>query len=132
MGKTRVTFPDRNLEGVIRKALNKPEGSIYTSDLEYLTTLDGESRGISDLTGLEHCVNLQWLYLHTNNISDISALAELSDLKKLDLIGNNISDISALASLTNLEHVHLDFNNISDISPLAGLINLKYLDITKD
>ena len=34
-----VTFPDANLEAAIRGAINKPQGPIYKSDLESLTTL---------------------------------------------------------------------------------------------
>ncbi len=33
-GPAAVTFPDPNLEIAIREAINKPEGSIYPSDLE--------------------------------------------------------------------------------------------------
>jgi Leucine-rich repeat (LRR) protein len=157
----QVTFPDANLEAAIRDAINKPEGSINRSDLESLTVLEWnspltpsdiapESR-ISDLTGLEYCVNLQGLVLggnnindispltgltnllqlvlHNNNISDISALAGLTNLEVLVLGGNNISDISSMASLTNLQLLWLSYCNISDISPLAGLTNLYNLGL---
>ncbi len=78
-----LVIPDSNLEAAIREAINKPEGSIYTSDLQPLTTLEAQERGISDLTGLEYCVNLQYLDLWGNNISDISALAGLANLGAL-------------------------------------------------
>jgi Leucine-rich repeat (LRR) protein len=123
----QVTFPDANLEAAIREVLNKPEGSINRSDLEPLITLVAQEIGISDLTGLEYCVNLGWLYLDDNNISDISSLAGLTNLQELHLGGNNISDISALAHLTNLWYIGLHQNSISDISPLAGLTNLEEL-----
>ncbi len=126
---TPVTFPDANLEAAIRGAINKPEGPIYTSDLEALTTLTAWKRGISDITGLEHCVNLEWLNLNSLNISDISPLASLTNLTYLQLGFNNISDISALAGLTNLQVLWLVGNNISDISVLAGLTNLEQLSI---
>jgi len=122
-----VTFPDANLETAIREAIDKPEGPIYTFELESLAKLNASKNGISDLTGLGYCLNLQELMLWNNNISDISALADLSNLQNLYLDGNNISDISALASLNNLETLHLYDNDISDISALAGLINLKSL-----
>ena len=96
MDKTRVTFPDRNLEGTIRQAIDKPEGAISTSDLEKVIVLTASGRNIRNLSGLEYCVNLQWLYLHTNPISDISALARLTRLEWLDLDNNHISDFSFL------------------------------------
>ena len=34
-----ITFPDANLEAVIREAISKPTGDIYQSDLEALTEL---------------------------------------------------------------------------------------------
>ena len=35
-----VDFPDKNLELVIREAINKPEGNILNSDLQSLTSFD--------------------------------------------------------------------------------------------
>ena len=129
MDKTIVTFPDPNLEDVIRKAIDKPEGAISTSDLEHLTTLDAPDRGITDLTGLEYCVNLQKLILYDNNISDITPLAGLSNLKTLSLYINKISNTSPLAGLINLQELGLSENNISDISPLAKLTKLEWIDL---
>ncbi|MFC1874855.1 redoxin domain-containing protein [Chloroflexota bacterium] len=122
-------IPDANLEAAIREAINKPEGSIYTSDLEAITILEAKERGISDLTGLEYCINLQGLNLDANNISDISPLAELTNLVEVTFADNNISDISPLAGLSNLRWLNLDANNISDLSPLAGLTNLEWLGL---
>jgi len=50
--ETQVTFPDANLEAAIRDAINKPEGPIFTFDLDGLTSLN--AFGITDLTGLEY------------------------------------------------------------------------------
>jgi Leucine-rich repeat (LRR) protein len=124
-----VTFPDANLEAVIRQWIHKPTGDIYPSDLEALTSLNAENLGIADLTGLEYCVNLQWLWLKGNPISDISPLAGLTNLRVLWLEGNQISDVSALAGLINLEQLWLDSNQISDISVLAGLTSLQRLGL---
>ena len=97
-----VTFPDLSLDTAIRDTINKPEGPILISDLKSLTMLKIQEIGISDLTGLEHCINLQYL----------------------ELWYNNISDLSPLAGLTNLDYLFLTSNNISDLSPLAGNIGL--------
>lgn len=130
-GPFEVTFPDPNLEAAIREAIDKPQGPIYTSDLESLTTLGffAEDRGISNITGLEYCINLQILDLWDNNITDLSPLAGLTKLRMLAVPGNNISDITPLAGLTNLEELYLARNNISDLSPLAGLTNLEWLSL---
>ena len=123
-----VTFPDANLETAIREAIDKPEGPISTSDLEAIILLDAPERGISDITGLEYCLNLEELWLQDNNISDISALAGLSNLELLFLAGNNISDISTLADLTSLKILSLWGNNISNISALIKNIGLSIGD----
>ena len=127
-----VAFPDANLEASIRAVLNKPEGPLYTSDLEHITKLDARERDISDFTGLEHCVNLWWLDLGINDTSDISPLSSLTLLEELYLGGNSISDISPLAGLATLNELYLGDNNISDLSVLFGLNNLEWLSLTNN
>ena len=122
-------FPDPNLETAIRGVVNKPEGSLSSSDFEKVIVITASGRNISNLTGLEYCVNLQELYLSGNHIRDISALAELTNLSCLFLNANNITDLSALAGLTNLETLSLVTNSISDISALARLSALRELNL---
>lgn len=124
-----LAFPDANLEAVVRETINKLEGPIYISDLETITALAAQEKGISDITGLEYCVNLQLLVLHNNNISNISPLAGLINLRELVLWGNNISDISPLAGLTNLQALDLSGNNISNFSQLVDLTDLHDLHL---
>jgi len=119
-----ISFPDQNLEAVIREAVGKPTGDICEADVENLTSLYAAERGIITLTGLEHATSLAHLYLDSNNISDISPLAKLSSLTDLYLGWNEISDISQLGNSTSLTSLRLDSNNISDISPLANLSSL--------
>ena len=97
-----VIFPDPNLETAIRRAIEKPIGDIYESDLKDLTALYDEAGDITKLTGLEYCTSLTVLYLWRNFISDISPVASLTSLTELDLQRNNISDISPLFSLAML------------------------------
>jgi len=142
------------LEAAIRDAIGKPRGPILTSDLESLTELDANGVGITDLNGIEHCINLQRLDLqsnrmvdisplsnltklqrlylgasHINLLDDISPLSSLTNLKELSIRSNQISELSSLSRLTNLEELHLGSDQISDISPLSGLINLRKLGI---
>jgi Leucine-rich repeat (LRR) protein len=144
-----VYFPDANLRAVIREAIARPTGDIYPSDLAELTSLDGSSRNISDVIGLEHCTSLTYLRLEKNQISNISPLANLTSLTSLHLDSNQISYISPLTNLASLWYLtlsdnqisniapltnltcllflRLESNNISDISPLANLAHLEYL-----
>ncbi|HSV91645.1 MAG TPA: leucine-rich repeat domain-containing protein, partial [Desulfobacterales bacterium] len=125
-----VFFPDANLEREVREALRKPTGDITVADMATLTRLEQLSAGISDLTGLQHAVNLSRLQLTASQVSDLSPLAGLTNLGTLNLHQNQVSDLSPLAGLTNLTWLGLSHNQISDLAPLAGLTNLRqlYLD----
>ena len=128
-GPATVTFPDTGLEAAIREAIDKPEGVILPADLEGLTTLRVAEIAITDLSGLEHCLNLTELLIISNQLSDISPLASLTNLTKLVLGSNQVSDISPLASLTGLNWLELIDSQISDISSLASLTNLTSLTL---
>jgi internalin A len=125
-----VVFPDPGLDAAVRETIGKPAGDITDADLIGLTILDASARGISNLSGLEHCTNLSSLYLFSNQITDISALSGLTNLTVLSLYTNQISDISALAGLANLTYLELNANQVHDIRALTGLTNLTYLDLT--
>ncbi len=122
-----VYFADSTLEAVVREAIAIPEGPIYPSDLEGLTSLSASQKNIADLTGLEYATSLTSLLIHSNQISDLSPLVNLTSLVELGLVDNQISDISPLVNLTSLTWLNLAHNQISDISPLANLTNLTKL-----
>ncbi len=126
---TITYFADPNLEAAVRDAIGKPQGDIYTSDLEILEALNASGREIEELTGIEDCINLTNLVLSYNNITDISPLAGLLNLVSLNLNENNINDLTPLAGLNNLTRLYLGNNNISDetLYYLSGLTNITTL-----
>jgi len=124
-----VHFCDPNLEAAVREAIDKPNGDIYQSDLLGLTSLNAFSRGIVNIAGLEHCINLENLMLEYNNIVDLKPLSNLNNLHELWLRNNKINDINPLSSLTNLRVLCLDSNEISNLQPLSGLSGLEELFI---
>jgi hypothetical protein len=118
-GATGITFPDKNLERAVRKAIGKPTGPIRAEDLEKLTGLHASWEDITDLTGLEYCTNLEELWLWDNQIRDISALSRLTNLENLSLGGNQIRGIKPLVSnsgLSEVDRVYLRDNPLSFIS----------------
>ena len=135
--QAEVSIPDDNLANAIRETLNLPTDAVITADaMLNLTELEARGKGITDLTGLEHAVNLTWLDLsgtgvgdewHTNSISDVSPLAALTQLTTLSLAYTGVSDISPLAALTQLTWLSLDATAVSDVSPLAALTQLTTL-----
>ena len=124
-----VDIPDPNLRAAIEAALNKaPRDVITTSEMATLERLDANNKDISDLTGLEFAINLNWLNLSENNISDLSPIEGLIKLSELRFTSNPVSDLSPLKGLKNLTGLWFTENRqVSDISPLAGLINLEKL-----
>ena len=51
------------------------------------------------------------------------------NLETLYLESNQITDISPLSNLVNLESLYLANNPITDISPLKNFVNLSYLQL---
>jgi Leucine-rich repeat (LRR) protein len=118
------TSPD-TVSGVsIRDILNQ-----YSGDLSGITYIDAGERGITDLSGIEACANLDTLILWNNEISDISPLSKLPNLTCLFLGGNRISDVSPLSELPNLRELYIWRNEVSDLSPLSNATTLTRLDI---
>ena len=126
-----VSIPDANLATAIRRELDLSTGETITQlDMLSLTRrLEGNQAQITDLTGLEHAVNLKDLSLFYNRISDLSPLEGLTQLWYLALSGNLISDVTPLAGLTQLRRLNLNDNQISDVTPLAGLTRLRELNL---
>lgn len=128
-----ISVPDSSLRSVLAEKLGKPgpDAPIYADDMASLTSLSASGRRIRDLEGIQHAVNLQYLFVGYNLFDDISPLSGLTGLKRLWFNGNPISDdsggISALTNLTSLENLHLQSVGVTDFSPLAALTNLKTL-----
>lgn len=117
---TPITFPDANLDAVVRKALNKMAGEKITNvEVAKLKSLDGNKKGIADLSGIQHCTGLTWLSLRSNKITNVSPLTPLTNLKTLDLRENQITSISPLVTLTSLSYLDISVNQIKELGPLV-------------
>ena len=129
-----VTFPDANLEAVVRAKLGIPGPTVITdTDMATLTgSFYAAASSISNIQGLEYGINMDDLNLESNQISDISAVSGLTNLTTLHLGNNSISGISAVSGLTNLTSLILTSNQISDISAVSGLTNLTTLSLVEN
>ena len=153
-----VSIPDVDLDWVIRNSwqldrqyriqrLASPDAvPLTTHAMLDLKRLNAPNRRITDLTGLEHAVNLTELnlggeyisgegYVNSNIIPNFSLLSRLTHLKTLNLEGISIFDAgpleAALSELTNLRYLHLSSTSISDVSALAGLTQIAGLDTSE-
>ena len=122
-----ITFPDSNLEALIRSKIDKPNGDIEYEDVREVTELSAVSENISDLTNIQCLDQLTILDLYINQIDDLTPLANLPSLVDLNVSFNHISDLSPLANLTSLAELDLSNNQISDLNALANLTNLTAL-----
>jgi len=133
-GPAVVNFTDAQLEACVREALGYDKGNakkqdLLPADLKGLTDLQCPDRAITDLTGLEHAVDLQHLSLWENDVAAIAALASLTKLTSLQLGENKIRDLSPLAKLDKLERLGLAQNKIDDLTALAKLTGLRWLNL---
>ena len=125
-----IHIPDPNLRAAIADALDIPRGAPITQeDMNRLTHLDANGRGIMELSGLETATQLVSLSLGANAIIDLSPVTHLTNIRSLVLRDNQINDISSLSSLTQLEKLTINDNQINDISPLALLPRLVELNL---
>ncbi|MFC2095541.1 leucine-rich repeat domain-containing protein [Candidatus Bipolaricaulota bacterium] len=135
---TVVDFLDPNLELAIRVAIGKPTGEIRGTDLIGLVHLAARGRSITNLEGIQHCINLTELELGWNYIGDISPLSGLTNLTKIHLRSNYIVDIQALvdnAGLSAGDYVDIQ-NNFLDFTPgspdMLNIENLQHRGIGVD
>jgi Leucine-rich repeat (LRR) protein len=132
---TIITFPDKNLEALIRKSINKPNGDIYTSDVEKIEKIESnplDVDSIYDLSGIDKLTNLKELNLPGNKIKNLEPLKDMINLTNISLSSNELTDISALKNLTNLTTLRLFSNNISNIDVLENLNKLQTLDLSEN
>ena len=108
-----VKFRDNNLRRAVLEALGKDPNSedpIKVSEMASLTTLTAQGASISDLTGLQHAVNVKTLDLSGNGLDDddMDRLTRLTQLETLILTGNdNITSARPFRKLRNLTRLDL-------------------------
>jgi hypothetical protein len=108
-------------------------GLAYTLSQFDLNSLEGDldlsDYGISNIEGIEHCVNIASLNLSGNRIFDINPLASLTNLESLFLSENRIRDINSLSALTGLRELDVSFNDIEKADVLLSIDTLKYVNL---
>jgi len=127
---TVITFPDKNLEQIVREKIQCPTGDILKDDVDKITDLqNAQGKHITNLSGIENLTNLTLLNLSNNQISNIEPLKGLTNLTDLNLASNQMSNIEPLKGLTKLINLNLNTNQISNIESLKGLKKLADLNL---
>ncbi|TCO06890.1 CotH kinase family protein [Natronoflexus pectinivorans] len=141
-----IEFDNNELEAVIRKKINRPEGLIYRTSLLSIIELDASNSNLKNLRGVEHLRRLTNLNLEYNSVSDLSQLSQLRMLTALNLRNNEISCLVTIGfeelkdlNLRRLELGNspntsgkLNANAITDISVLASFTSLERLGLNNN
>ena len=113
-----IKIPDRNLElALIDLGYDDgiPDGEFYTIFThEDVTSLNLDSRNISDLTGIEGFTSLEELSCKNNNLTEID-LETNNKLKKLDCSNNSISELE-VTYCRYLEELNCSNNLLTELS----------------
>ena len=131
--ETKNIVVDKKLQQYInqnalgRKDINAPITKADALQIKELEVYVG--KGINNLAGLEHMVNLETFRLHESEVSDLSPIANLNNLKSLDLFSNRIGNIEPIAGLNKIQSLSLRDNNIIDLTPLSNLKKVRTLDL---
>jgi len=124
-----VYFADAMLDTAIRAMLKKSSGVIFANELAVITSLNLTGLGVSDLSGIGYCTELEYLFAQSNQISNIAALKNLTKLKQVMLSYNNIRDFSLLGNLSSLTYINMSDNNAAiNSSSIEGMNNMAVVD----
>ena len=153
-----VSFPDKQQERAIRRALGTQTEEIYRWQLAEIPELyfcgnmvtdslepvrfdvDGTCRvngapvvtgQVSDLSLIGYAVKLEKLALICQPEMRLSDLNGHLLLRELSLAGSPVSDLSALKELPSLKTLHLEHTSVSDLTPLEAFPNLKTVTVSR-
>ncbi len=122
--------PDPELRKVILeiKRRRQVDGEEITmDDLKNVWSLDANKKGIRDLTGLEHCINLGDAKLAGNEIIDVTPLRNCGSIQLLDLADNQVNNPSCLGDLKKLQYLNLENNQVKSLDGLENCVALNSL-----
>lgn len=128
-----ITWHDKALEKCVRKAVDKPHGEVYYSDVKYLRELDCFAMGVRSLQDLAHMRNLTYLGVAANYLDDSQwqYVKHLTKLEYLDVAMNQFTYIPAgiFEGMSSLKELCADENKIARIDKGAffGLEHLENL-----
>lgn len=107
-----------------RKDLNTP---ITKEELLQVNDLFLNTNEILDYSALKYMPNLKSLTVANAKIKDPSFFTNLKQLNHLALRGNEFSDVTPLVKMDNLESLDLSNNKITNVAPLTEMKNVKTL-----
>lgn len=102
-------------------------GQTFTSDV---TRLELVGAGVTDISALAACTQLEYLDVSYNEIDSISVVAGMPNLRVLDFTDTNVSSLSPILALTELEVLWLRNTKVTNISALSGHTSITELELS--
>ncbi len=121
---TKVNIPDPELEKFLRAEINKPSGDLTTADLERVQRLViyTENYPITDLTGIEYCINVHTFRYRDGYLASTDPLANLDQMLNFTLNEVEIGNVSKKFNMPNLKVFTMNDTNLKDLSFLSKLL----------
>ena len=121
-----INIPDLNLRAIINEELgHDPKLPVLKRELESLTSLDIDYDGAINLTGIEYCINLEWIAFYDCTI-DPNQLSLISGLPAVDYLimrDTNITDFSFLLNYADTL-VYFSYSNGRNLNTNVGSYRL--------
>lgn len=95
--------------------------------LSAVFVLEMPGLNISDISGLEECINLKHLNLSSNSIITIQGLKDAIELTNLNLSNNQITSLEGIRQCSKLEKLEIQCNRIGSFSQISQLASLPLL-----
>lgn len=103
----------------------------YCTDILYIDL--GHTLELTDISFMQYMTKLQVVIIARTGVSDITPLLNCPDLEYLEIFSTEVTDLAPLAEMHNLEHLNIsNLPEVTDISPLYGLTKLKRLRLVMD
>ena len=107
-----TNFPDANFRNYLMSEY--PSGTITTAQLNARTTLEVNSKSISDMKGVEYFTQLTRLSCYGNNLTSIDVSNNLQ-LTYLNVFNNKLTSINVVNN-TRLEELYLHRNKLTSVT----------------
>ncbi len=118
-----TNFPDEIFRVHVRQYDTDNDGTLQESELSVVTKMNGNDKGIADMTGIEHFTSLTHLYCSSNQLTELD-VSDLTHLRWLWCYSNQLTELN-ISNLTDLTSFDCGHNQLTELD-VTDLISLKY------